>query len=140
MAIEVAGGVQTELTMESREERLQRLFLKEVQIMTLRQKRQQLIDQSNSIKNQIKAEEKDKLDLMNKLEAGQLTINVTNVPADEGWDEPDYPSEDELNALDDTDDGKPCLEYGENGETDPELETEDDLPTTDRNEDEEADD
>lgn len=94
MAIEteIKDEVQKELVVESREERLERLFALESEILAQKVQRQKLVDQANSLKNGIKALESDKVDLVHLLDAGQVTIAAvesTGQPDDLGLDDED---------------------------------------------------
>jgi hypothetical protein len=103
MAIDVAGeATQTKLYEESREEQLSRFFQMEVQIQNLKDEREKFTSKANALKNEIKAKDKEKVELLNDINKGQLTVSIT--PDDEDADsedaESDLPSDDELDAMD----------------------------------------
>ncbi len=105
MAIETASrNEQTKLIEESREERLTRLFDLEMKIQKMRDKKDQLKSQHNAVNNEIKANEKDKVELLNLINSGQGTfipVATSTVEESEVLDG-DIPSDEELEEFADS--------------------------------------
>lgn len=101
MAIETAGqsgSVQTKLVKESREERLTRLFDLEMKIQEMRDAKDKLKAQYNAVNNDIKAHEKDKVELLNLINSGQgtfITVAAAEQEAPEDLDS-DLPTDEQL--------------------------------------------
>jgi len=104
MAIKTAESdphVQTELKVESPEERMVRFVAMETQIQNLRLERQSFVDKANALKNEIKVKEKDKYELLAQINSGQGTIMqvaVTSDDMDDDIEDLDTPSDEELEA------------------------------------------
>lgn len=107
MTIETGGvneTAQTKLIQESREERLNRLFMVEMMIQEKNAARQKYVDSANALKNEIKTYQKDKLDLLNLINSGQGTFIPVAVndgaELDEDGDD-EMPTDEELAEFDD---------------------------------------
>jgi hypothetical protein len=94
---------QTKLIEESREERLSRLFDLEMQIQHKKDNRQRFVDSANALKNEVKALEKDKVELLNLINSGQGTFIpvATNSQMEEPEDLDDMPTDAELAEFED---------------------------------------
>lgn len=111
MAIETAGqsSAQTKLVKESREERLTRLFDLEMKIQEMRDAKDKLKAQYNAVNNDIKAHEKDKVELLNLINSGQGTFIpvATTEQAETPEDlDGDLPTDEELAEFDTPDGGE----------------------------------
>lgn len=104
MTIEKGGeSVQTMLIHESREERLSRLLILENEIQDKVAEREKLNSMANALKNEIKAKEKSKLELLAMLNSGQGTFIEVAVGGDHDSNDDDteneaIPSDEELEA------------------------------------------
>lgn len=112
-AVEKETEVQQELKVESREERLTRLLNIEVEIQKLNYTVESHKNAISELKAQVKEKEKSKDDLIYKLNNGQETfIPVAVSEGDTDEQESDYPSDEELNGLDDEEESTPRLLTG----------------------------
>lgn len=100
MAIETGPG-QLELAPETREQKLARNLALDLEIKALEDRLTKHNADGAKIKADIKAKEAEKADLVEQLEGGQMTLSVvTTAEEAQAEDDGDYPSDEELAAMD----------------------------------------
>lgn len=150
MAIETADN-EPQLNFVSKTERLEHLYAISKEIANLKNDREIKVNEANALKNEIKAKEKQRDELLNQLDSGQLTFHTEIVdsadpepldddtPSDDDLEEfdPDGPKPEPAESPDEETTEETEEESTEDAESDAETETPDDESNPDQSSDEE---